>query len=342
MDGHGDPHHRRHPQTPAPTDSRYPQFEEQDLELEQGASQLQTEDLPETTLGSPVGHTMGSHGHPETPRDIQHSECPSLSRPSSAAAPDESRREDSSTDTAVLPAATRGRIRQSLLYSARPRRSRRPTSDKLPYRSRRRASSSPEYLRKHKQACTQRFKGVLKTTPSTDMIHTRELSYDSVSPELKLLRVEEFSGSVTALGGCDKSQSRSILTQRTPSEIPVEHLYSHPSRKDDYSLVQCAVLYGLEPGLQRRFEHHGAYEMFQELKFIFAKNARIERYETSDKFYACKMEENASVNYFENISYYVSKEIFEHQCLNYSSKQSLQPWSQAPLFSPWWQQAYPL
>ena len=108
MDGHGDPHYGRHPQTPAPTDSRYPQFEEQGiprsheppskwarkkakmewrrkrygqhskeavaLELEQGASQLQKEDLPETTLGSPVGHTMGSHGHPETPHDIQYSE----------------------------------------------------------------------------------------------------------------------------------------------------------------------------------------------------------------------------------------------------------------------------
>ena len=33
-------------------------------------------------------------------------------------------------------------------------------------------------------------------------------------------------------------------------------------RKDDYLIVQCAMLYGLEPGLQRRFEHHGAYEMF--------------------------------------------------------------------------------
>ena len=66
------------------------------------------------------------------------------------------------------------------------------------------------------------------------------------------------------------------------------------TRKEDYSVVQCAVLYGLEPGLQRRFECHGAYEMFQELKFIFQKNARIERYETSDKFYACKMEENSS------------------------------------------------
>ena len=68
------------------------------------------------------------------------------------------------------------------------------------------------------------------------------------------------------------------------------------TRKEDYSVVQCAVLYGLEPGLQRRFERHGAFEMFQELKFIFQKNARIERYETSDKFYACKMEENSSVS----------------------------------------------
>ena len=56
------------------------------------------------------------------------------------------------------------------------------------------------------------------------------------------------------------------------------------------------MLYGLEPGLQRRFERHGAYEMFQELKLIFQANARIERYEVSNKFYSCKMEENSSVS----------------------------------------------
>ena len=55
------------------------------------------------------------------------------------------------------------------------------------------------------------------------------------------------------------------------------------SRADDYSLVQCGMLYSLEPGLQKRFEQHGAYEMF-------------ERYEVSDKFYSCKMEENNSVS----------------------------------------------
>ena len=68
------------------------------------------------------------------------------------------------------------------------------------------------------------------------------------------------------------------------------------SKADDYSIVQCAMLYGLEPGLQRHFEHHGAYEMFQELKLIFQANARIERYEVSNKFYSCKMEENSSVS----------------------------------------------
>src|SRR3954471_6430578 len=68
------------------------------------------------------------------------------------------------------------------------------------------------------------------------------------------------------------------------------------SKADDYSIVQCAMLYGLEPGLQRRFENHGAYEMFQELKLIFKQNARIERYEVSNKFYSCKMEENGSVS----------------------------------------------
>ena len=34
------------------------------------------------------------------------------------------------------------------------------------------------------------------------------------------------------------------------------------SKVDDYSIVHCAMLYCLEPGLQRCFERHGAYEMF--------------------------------------------------------------------------------
>ena len=51
---------------------------------------------------------------------------------------------------------------------------------------------------------------------------------------------------------------------------------------DDYFIVQCTMLYGIEPGFQKRFERHGAYEMFQELKLVFQTHARVERYETSD------------------------------------------------------------
>ena len=54
------------------------------------------------------------------------------------------------------------------------------------------------------------------------------------------------------------------------------------------------MLYGLEPGLQKHFEHHWAYEMFQELKLVFQIHARVDRYETSDKYFAYKMEENSS------------------------------------------------
>ena len=56
------------------------------------------------------------------------------------------------------------------------------------------------------------------------------------------------------------------------------------------------MLYGLESGLQRCFERHGTYEMFQELKMIFQTHACVERYETSDKHFAYKMEENCSVS----------------------------------------------
>ena len=56
------------------------------------------------------------------------------------------------------------------------------------------------------------------------------------------------------------------------------------------------MLNGLESGLQRRFERHGPYEMFQELKLIFQANTRVERYEVFNKYFAYKMEENSSAS----------------------------------------------
>ena len=41
-------------------------------------------------------------------------------------------------------------------------------------------------------------------------------------------------------------------------------------------------------------KRHGTYKMFQEMKLVFQTHARVERYETSDKYFAYKMEENSS------------------------------------------------
>ena len=54
------------------------------------------------------------------------------------------------------------------------------------------------------------------------------------------------------------------------------------------------MLYGLEPGLQRRFECHRSYDMFQELNLVFQTHTRVKRYVTSDKYFAYNMEENSS------------------------------------------------
>src|SRR5215216_3077327 len=86
------------------------------------------------------------------------------------------------------------------------------------------------------------------------------------------------------------------LSAKPAAGATVDVMNVWQSKAVDYWIVQCAMLYGLESGLQRRFEHHGAYEMFQELKLIFQANARVERYEVSNKFYSCKMEENSSVS----------------------------------------------
>ena len=48
--------------------------------------------------------------------------------------------------------------------------------------------------------------------------------------------------------------------------------------------------------LKTFLKHHGAYEMFQELKLVFQTHARVVRYETSDKYFAYKMEDNSSTS----------------------------------------------
>ena len=44
--------------------------------------------------------------------------------------------------------------------------------------------------------------------------------------------------------------------------------------------VTCLMLAGMEPDLQKRFEHQDAYTIIFNLKVLFQEQARIERYET--------------------------------------------------------------
>ena len=57
-----------------------------------------------------------------------------------------------------------------------------------------------------------------------------------------------------------------LLGDRPTAGVDADIMNDWQTRFDDYLIIQCAMLYGLELGLQKCFERHGACEMFQELK----------------------------------------------------------------------------
>ena len=59
--------------------------------------------------------------------------------------------------------------------------------------------------------------------------------------------------------------------------------------------ITCFMVAAMEPDLQRRFETKDAYTIMQELKAMFQKQARIERYEINKEILECKMENGESV-----------------------------------------------
>ena len=75
-----------------------------------------------------------------------------------------------------------------------------------------------------------------------------------------------------------------------------EEANAYETRNEDHTMVQCGILYAMEPELQKHFEHHGVFEMIEELKMVFQTQARAERYETSEAFFNLKMEENRFVS----------------------------------------------
>ncbi|GKD21854.1 hypothetical protein Tco_1223557, partial [Tanacetum coccineum] len=56
------------------------------------------------------------------------------------------------------------------------------------------------------------------------------------------------------------------------------------------------MLMTMEPEIQRNLENHGAYEMLQELRTLFAQQADQELFQTVREFHSCRQEEGQSVS----------------------------------------------
>ncbi|GJX75545.1 ribonuclease H-like domain-containing protein [Tanacetum coccineum] len=64
---------------------------------------------------------------------------------------------------------------------------------------------------------------------------------------------------------------------------------------DAYNEVACLILGSMNPELHRQFENSSPYDMIKELKAMFEKQARVERFDLIQTFHACKQEEGKPV-----------------------------------------------
>nr|GEY43235.1 zinc finger, CCHC-type [Tanacetum cinerariifolium] len=67
---------------------------------------------------------------------------------------------------------------------------------------------------------------------------------------------------------------------------------------DAHNEVACLMLESMTPKLHRQFENSSPYEMLQELKSMFEKQAGVKRFDLIQTFYACKQEEEKSVSQY--------------------------------------------
>ncbi|GKE16735.1 retrotransposon protein, putative, ty1-copia subclass, partial [Tanacetum coccineum] len=65
---------------------------------------------------------------------------------------------------------------------------------------------------------------------------------------------------------------------------------------DAYNEVACLILGSMTPKLHRQFENSSPYDMIKELKSMFEKQARVDRFDLIQTFHACKQEEGLILN----------------------------------------------
>ncbi|GJR51114.1 retrotransposon protein, putative, ty1-copia subclass [Tanacetum coccineum] len=77
--------------------------------------------------------------------------------------------------------------------------------------------------------------------------------------------------------------------------------------------IACLMLGSMTPELHRQFELHYPYDMVQELRSMFEKQAGVEKFDLIQSFHACKQEEGKSV-----ADYVLKMKGYVEQCVNYN------------------------
>ncbi|GJX52612.1 retrotransposon protein, putative, ty1-copia subclass [Tanacetum coccineum] len=77
---------------------------------------------------------------------------------------------------------------------------------------------------------------------------------------------------------------------------------------DAHTEIACLMLRSMTPELHRQFEFHYPYDMIQELRSMFEKQAGVEKFDLIQSFHACKQEEGKPVaDYVLKMKGYVEK-----------------------------------
>ncbi|GJS50475.1 hypothetical protein Tco_0623837 [Tanacetum coccineum] len=79
-------------------------------------------------------------------------------------------------------------------------------------------------------------------------------------------------------------------------QIPPEALAAHAAWVKGQKEVAVLMLLTMDLDIQRNLAHLGAYDMLQELKAMFSKQAEQELLQTVREFHTCRQEEGQSVS----------------------------------------------
>nr|GEY62589.1 hypothetical protein [Tanacetum cinerariifolium] len=104
----------------------------------------------------------------------------------------------------------------------------------------------------------------------------------------KSLITQEVTGRAIDL---EEIQDEDTSPSKITSEIPME-VEGFESPQNEVISIRSMTL-----ELHRQFEDYSSYEMLQELKYMFEKQARVERFDLIQTFHACKQEEGKPVGF---------------------------------------------